>query len=630
MILDGWAEARFHPMDNLPAPVPSAGLPGADPMPHGVARDSAGSSARANGSTSLEETLRSENRLRRILDTIDVSVWEEDFSGIAGALRELRAAGMTDIRGYLRENPGFTSRMAGLVRVLWVNDATVRMFGARSRSELMPSLENVFVPETLDVFAEEIVAIFEGRAHLAMDAPMQTLSGEPLHVAFSIAFPRDDSDLRSVLVTLTDVTARTRADQRRQFLAEASRVMSESLDFETTLSNVARMAVPVLADWCSVTVAGPAGGIHHIAVQHADPGRVAWAREYLRKYPPNPHAPHGAARVIRTGQSELIEQVSDEMLAASCQTDEQYQALRKLGLRTIMTVPIVSRGRVLGSLSFVKAESRARYTAADLEMAEELGRRAGAAIDNATLLADAQRARAEAERANRAKADFLANMSHELRTPLNAIGGYVDLLTLGVRGALAPDQQRDLERIRSNQQYLLGLINDILQFAKLEAGRIELNLQELSLNDVTDLLDPGIRPQMTARQLEYRCQRDDRPVRVLADRDRLLQILFNLLSNAVKFTHPGGSVLVSWERRGEHVAIEVADTGVGIPENRLESVFDPFVQVERRLNRPMDGVGLGLSISRDLARAMGGDLTVSSSPGQGAVFTLALPAALER
>jgi signal transduction histidine kinase len=242
------------------------------------------------------------------------------------------------------------------------------------------------------------------------------------------------------------------------------------------------------------------------------------------------------------------------------------------------------------------------------------------------LSVEAEAARDEAQQANRAKSDFLAVMSHELRTPLNAIGGYTEIMQLGIYGPVSERQKEALERIARSQQMLLSLINDVLNFAKLDAGQVQYRMSDVSLEEALAPVESLLAPQLEEKDQTYRfeCTSD---ALVRADRDKLQQIALNLLSNAIKFTPGGGTISLSCHADGEYGVVEVADTGVGIAPERLESVFDPFVQVDRALNRPHDGVGLGLAISRDLAQGMGGTLTVRSTPAEGSVFTLRLPRA---
>jgi len=239
--------------------------------------------------------------------------------------------------------------------------------------------------------------------------------------------------------------------------------------------------------------------------------------------------------------------------------------------------------------------------------------------------AEADAARVAAEHANDVKAQFLAAMSHELRTPLNAIGGYVELLELGIRGPITDAQRDDLQRIRKNQRHLLGLINNVLNFAKIEAGRVDYHFTETPLHDILEGMYSLVGPQVTARGLVYEYRQCSPNVIVRADVEKVHQVLINLLSNAIKFTEPGGHVRLECGWTATEAQVRVVDTGLGIPAGKLDAIFEPFVQVDQALTREGQGTGLGLSISRDLARAMGGDILVESVLGKGAVFTLTLP-----
>ncbi|MEO7963717.1 MAG: ATP-binding protein, partial [Gemmatimonadaceae bacterium] len=237
---------------------------------------------------------------------------------------------------------------------------------------------------------------------------------------------------------------------------------------------------------------------------------------------------------------------------------------------------------------------------------------------------EAEDARSDAERANLAKSDFLAVMSHELRTPLNAIGGYAQLLELGIHGPVTDAQRDALERIARSQAHLLRLINDVLYFARIDASRVQYAMADVSVEETLRALEPLVAPQLHAKSLNFVYHPSRSDLTVHADRDRLQQIVLNLLTNAIKYTLVGGGVTLDCQEQATEICIRVRDTGVGIPADRLRSIFDPFVQVDRGRSRPNDGVGLGLAISRDLARGMGGELSVESTLGVGSSFTLML------
>ena len=247
--------------------------------------------------------------------------------------------------------------------------------------------------------------------------------------------------------------------------------------------------------------------------------------------------------------------------------------------------------------------------------------------DLATQVTIADEARDVADRASRAKSGFLAMMSHELRTPLGAILGYARLIEMGIAGPVTPQQAAYLQRIGKAQAHLLGLIDDVLAFAKLESGKLPLELGPVVVRDVCTTVETLTEPQLADKRIHYCCAVLEPTLRVMADADKVLQILINLVTNAMKFTPAGGEIALSAEWDEQVVRITVSDTGRGVPADKLEAIFEPFVQVERRLRGTSEGVGLGLSISRELARAMGGDLRVRSTFGEGAAFTLTLPRA---
>jgi signal transduction histidine kinase len=314
--------------------------------------------------------------------------------------------------------------------------------------------------------------------------------------------------------------------------------------------------------------------------------------------------------------------------------------LHGTGLEAYVALPVRVDTRVVAGLSFSFAEEHG-FDAEERAFLETLAAQAGQALDRARLVeaervarTEAEVARAGAEEANRAKSEFLATMSHELRTPLNAIAGYADLLEMGVHGPITADQRDSLLRIRRSQLHLTGLINEVLNYARLESGMVTYDIRPILIADVVATVTPLIEPQRAAKHIEFDVRLPENaghpPLYVLADRDKLQQILLNLVSNALKFTPAGGRVelaLLPTPNEQNMAVLRVSDTGIGIPNDKLEAIFEPFVQIGRSLRNPGEGTGLGLAISRDLARAMGGDISAASDLGHGATFTVHVPAA---
>ena len=288
-------------------------------------------------------------------------------------------------------------------------------------------------------------------------------------------------------------------------------------------------------------------------------------------------------------------------------------------------VPLMVEARLLGVLGLA-FESPRVFDEDERSLVLALASQCALVLDRARLYESEREARREAELANRAKSDFLAAMSHELRTPLNAIGGYADLLELGVHGPVNAEQVKALQRIRDSQSHLLGLINTVLDYARGAAGAITYEVADVPVVEMLQRAQSFAHPQARAKRIELRCDPCDADLVVRADRSKARQVLVNLLGNAVKFTEPGGAITL-WAEPGpdDTIAIRVRDTGHGIAADQLERIFQPFFQVAGEPDRAEQGTGLGLAISRDLARGMGGELTVESTLGVGSTFTLVLP-----
>jgi len=341
-------------------------------------------------------------------------------------------------------------------------------------------------------------------------------------------------------------------------------------------------------------------------------------------------------RVILTGAPMIVGDYRQEY------PDSPFlAAVEEAGVRAFIAVPLKARGAVIGVLAVDGRTPRA-FREEDQQLLSALADQAAIAIENAKLYEQVKRhaeeleAKVEArtrelqeanrrlEDASRHKSEFLANMSHELRTPLNAIIGFTRLVMRRSQDVLPARQLENLDKILVSAEHLLGLINDILDLSKIEAGKMEVRLGTVALDVLVEECLRTVEPMIRSERLQIRKEMAGDLPTLWTDPDKLRQILINLLSNAIKFTE-GGTVTVTARADSGRMAIAVVDTGIGIPADALELIFEEFRQVDSSSTRKHGGTGLGLSISRHFARLLGGDISVSSTLGVGSTFTLILP-----
>jgi signal transduction histidine kinase/CheY-like chemotaxis protein/putative methionine-R-sulfoxide reductase with GAF domain len=402
-------------------------------------------------------------------------------------------------------------------------------------------------------------------------------------------------------------------ERRVSFLAQASVLLSASLDVETTLRNVARLAVPFLADFCTVDMADERGVPRRAVAVHADPAREALVREVRERHGFKPDAPDGVPRVLSTGRTAFVSHVTEEHLRGAATSEAQLALLRALGIGSWIIVPLVARGLVLGAITLVMAESGRHYGVADVGMAEDLGRRAALAIENAQLYREAQQA-------NQAKDQFLATLSHELRTPINAVYGWARMLRDSRLDAEA--RGRGLEAIERNARAQVQLIDDLLDVSRIISGKLRLDVRPVDVATVVEAALDAVRPAAGAKGVRLHTVLDPRTPPIMGDPDRLQQVVWNLLTNAVKFTPRGGRVEVTLRRASSHLELLVADTGCGIEPDLLPHLFERF----RQGDPAHGGLGIGLALARHLAELHGGTVVAASGgAGQGATFTVRLP-----
>jgi PAS domain S-box-containing protein len=410
-----------------------------------------------------------------------------------------------------------------------------------------------------------------------------------------------------------DITEQKRREEDLEFLAEASRTLSTTLDYKQTLQRIARVAVPHFADWCLVHLADPSGVPQQLVAAHIDPKKVAIAEEYYRRFPPNPDETTGIIQAIRTGESRFVEELTPDILKATTHHEEQLRILQELDLISYMVVPLKLPDRVIGTLSFITAESHRVFSRRDLVVAEDLARRAAKAIENSRLYA---RLREE----HRRKDEFLAMLAHELRNPLAPIRSGLELLSLsGIEHETIPV-------MREQTAHLARLVDDLLDVSRIVQGKIRLQQKPVELGEIIKHTVEATKPLADEQRHHIEVSLPETPVWVLGDRVRLSQCLTNLLHNAIKYTEPAGRIWVSLATEGGQAELAVEDDGIGIEPEMLPHLFDLFTQADRSLERSKGGLGIGLTLVRNLVEAHGGSVTAHSAGlGEGSEFLITLP-----
>jgi PAS domain S-box-containing protein len=460
-------------------------------------------------------------------------------------------------------------------------------------------------------------------------------SGEHVCVELTLSRLRSTSSDRAlVLAVVRDVTERHQAEEERiervrelvaneqaaaahrrlAALAEASRLLDASLDYERTLQEVADVAVRTLADWCIVHLLESDGSIRWLALAHGDPAKEALARQLQERYP----ATEGVARVLRTGVSEVYSgKTSESDRAARARDAEHLRMLRELDSRSVMIVPLVARGRMLGAVSLISTAPGRVYDASDLAIAEELARRCGQAVDNARL-------HQEAQAAVRARDRFVSIASHELRTPIARVKGYAEMLLAARSDGDLTDEmlERSLLRIDNASDRLAGLVRDLLDVSRITAGKMPLRLR---LVDVTELVREVVSRYQEQLSGTGHLLLDivGQPSDVQADPDRLEQVLTNQLDNAVKYSPEGPELRVRLQPKARGVLLEVVDRGIGLPPATADRIFEPFARAGNAEERQITGMGLGLYICRNIVEQHHGRIWARSE-GEGAGTTMCM------
>lgn len=498
-------------------------------------------------------------------------------------------------------------------RYVRVNAALARINGVPAEAHVGQRARELF-PGRDESVDRDLQRVIEHREAITRDVSGHTpATGEQLHHWFVTYYPlaREDGAVFGVGAIVADVTQRRRAEAQLRHLADASRVLASSLDYETCLANLARMVVPELADWCAIYMLEE-GTIRRLAIAHADPAKLAVVDPLLDRLRPTLDDPSGIGAVLRTGSAEARQQIPQAVWE---QQPADIRALQEtLGLVSYMIVPIRVNQRVIGAISFGTAESRRLYDESDLSLAEELARRAGLAVENARLYGEAQHA-------IRAREDVLAFVSHDLKNPLTSVVMNATLLERATpEGPVGEKLRRHTQMIVRAADRMNRLVHDLLDWASLRAGHLTLSLGDVEIGPLLAEIEALLQPVAVGRKQTLTVSSCNVVVR--ADRDRLMRVLSNLVGNALKFTPEGGTITVTARRDGAEVRFAVQDTGPGIPPAELAHVFERYYRAKQA---GAEGTGLGLAIAKGIVEAHGGRIWAESEVGRGSTFGFTIP-----
>ena len=412
-----------------------------------------------------------------------------------------------------------------------------------------------------------------------------------------------------------DITERKLLAHNLAFLAEASKILSSSLDYQSTLRAVAHLAVPRIADWCAVDMLTGPRTVELLAIAHVDPEKIRWAEELRQRDPVDLERPVGLAKVLLTGRPEFYPEITDALLVATAKDERTLELARSLGFSSAMIVPLLAQEATIGAITFVAAESGRHYAAADLRMAEELASRAALAIENSRLYGASQQAVALRD-------DFISAASHELRTPVTSLKVYTEVLRRQAERRGDEHTSGQLGKMQAQIDRLTVLIGDLLDVSKIEAGKLEMRREDVELRRMVDEVVEAIQATTPRHQIEVEGN-VGRPV--VGDGERLGQVLTNLLTNAVKYSPRADRIVVQLAETADGATVDVQDFGIGIDPEHLDRVFDRFYRVTSEDEKTFPGLGMGLYISHEIVRRHGGTMEVTSLKGHGSVFRVTLP-----
>jgi signal transduction histidine kinase len=399
------------------------------------------------------------------------------------------------------------------------------------------------------------------------------------------------------------------------YLAEASKILSSSLDYQTTLNTIAKLAVPQIGDWCNVDIIDESGTIQQVALAHKDPKKVKWAKELRKLDPPDMTAKTGLPNILRTGKPELYPYIPEAMLRKAAKSEEHFKLIKSIGFTSAMIVPLFSQNKPIGAITFVTAETNRHYNDADLLMAQELATRASVAIENARLFKGSQDAISLRD-------DFISVASHELKTPVTSVKMFTQVLKKHSEQIGDTKAVLHLSKMDKQINKLTELIYDLLNVSKIQAGRMEFREEVFDFDAAVKEVIAVLQQSETKHMIQIRGATKKK---IRGDEERLGQVLNNLISNAIKYSPKADKIVVNLKAKKEEIHVAVQDFGIGMDKSHLKRIFERFYRVYDTTDKTFPGLGIGLYISSEIVKRHGGKLWVESNVGKGSTFHFSLP-----
>lgn len=539
---------------------------------------------------------------------------------LIGAVAEEQLSVEQKLRKHQNELTDFMDNAAvGIVwtslsgRIRWANAAALAMLDRPAHECIGSHLRSFCIDQTA---VSDMLRRLAGKEQL-VDHEMRVHSGAHAgikHVLIS-ANMFEDEEGAYIRCFLTDITEKKRRDEMKTFLADVSIILTGTRTLEERLRELAHFVTGRIADWCIIDLIEK-GELARKAVAHTNSAPAELMQEFSEAYPLSANGAHGVAHAIRSGKTEWYPELTNELIA-NMKDDARYRdALKTIGATSMLIVPLMARDKKIGVLTLIAAGSGRHYTADDRVLAEELGWRTAAAVDNARLLE-------ESERASRAKDNFLSQMSHELRNPLAPMLSALELVER--RESRDPELEEPLGILKRQTTHLGQLLNDLFDISLITRGKVALKQEWVEVRGVVQRSIEIVRPFINSREHAFFVSVPEKPLWMVTDPLRFEEIVVNLLNNAAKYTQRGGQIWLHCLQEDDMVVLRVRDTGIGIPGEAMPKIFAPFTKLDLPGTHPAEGLGIGLSLVKAFAELQGGSVSVRSEIGRGSEFTVSLP-----